>query len=77
MVPDLGFLASTDPVAIDAASYDLVNAAPSVIHLGENALHTHGYDKFTAHRPQTQGRHQIDYAEQIGMGTTNYELVKV
>lgn len=77
MVPDLGILASTDPVAIDTASYDLVNAAPSIIHLGGNELHTHGYDKFEAHRPETRGRHQIDYAEAIGMGTTKYELIKV
>jgi len=76
-VPDLGILASTDPVAIDTASFDLVNAAPSIIHLGENALHTHGYDKFAAHRPETRGRHQIDYAEAIGLGTTKYEIIKV
>ena len=28
VVPDLGFLASTDPVAIDQAAFDLVKAAP-------------------------------------------------
>ena len=77
LVPDLGILASTDPVAIDAASFDLVNAAPSLIHLDGHAAHSHGYDKFAALRPNTRGRHQIDYAEAIGLGTSGYELVTV
>jgi len=77
LVPDLGILASADPVAIDTASFDLVNAAPSLIHLDGHEGHSRGYDKFAALRPQTRGRHQIDYAEAIGLGTTTYELIKV
>lgn len=77
MVPDLGILASTDPVAIDVASFDLVNSAPSLIHLEGHAAHSCGYDKFAALRPNTRGRHQIDYAEAIGLGSTKYELIKV
>ena len=77
IVPDLGILASTDPVAIDQASFDLVKNAPSLMKLGEHASHSHGYDKFQALHPRTSGYHQIEYAESIGMGTREYELKHV
>ena len=46
IVPDIGILASTDPVALDAASYDLVKEAQG---FKESALKSHfeqGEDKF-------------------------------
>jgi len=48
IVPDIGILASTDPVAIDQASYDLVNRQAG---LDNNLLQKNrqpGEDKFLA-----------------------------
>ncbi|MDA3935671.1 MAG: DUF362 domain-containing protein, partial [Actinomycetota bacterium] len=45
VVPDIGVLASTDPVAIDQAAYDLIVAAPGIVGtLGEGL--GEGADKF-------------------------------
>jgi len=77
LVPDLGILASSDPVALDTACFDLVNRAPNLVHLDGHDLHSCGYDKFAALRPNTRGSHQTEYAEAIGMGSREYELVKV
>ena len=74
IVPDLGILASKDPVALDQACYDLVKNAPSLINLGDHEKHSHGFDKFKALHPKTEGYHQIEHAEAIGMGTREYTL---
>jgi uncharacterized Fe-S center protein len=57
VVPDIGVLASTDPVAIDQASLDLVQKAGG--------------------RKRFGGRYQLEYAERIGLGTREYELVEM
>ncbi|MGI6655308.1 MAG: DUF362 domain-containing protein [Desulfobulbus sp.] len=78
LVPDLGILASTDPVAIDQACLDLVRQAPSLVPLaGHEHDHAVGHDKFAALHPKTQGAHQVVYAESIGMGSREYELIPV
>lgn len=73
IVPDIGFAASTDPVAIDRASVDLVNLAPvmpgSVLD-GKPS----GGDKFQALRNIDHDRH-LAYAEAHGLGTREYELI--
>ena len=74
IVPDIGILASTDPVALDTACFDLVKNAPSLVHLGEHEPHSCGYDKFAALHPNTRGWHQVEYAESIGMGSRDYTL---
>ena len=45
MVPNIGILASTDPVALDQACFDLVNKAPSLS--GECCDKKGKQDKFT------------------------------
>jgi uncharacterized protein len=74
-VDDIGILASIDPVAVDAASLDLVTAAPdsavSPVTAGT------GEDKFQAYRPDINGTIQLSIAESIGLGSTEYELLKV
>ena len=77
IVPDLGILASEDPVALDTACFDLVKEAHSLIPLGEHGAHSCGYDKFSALHPNTRGWHQVEYAESIGMGSRDYELITV
>ncbi len=72
IVPDLGILASTDPVAIDQASLDLVNMAPVINNsvLGEQKDLG---DKFKAvHDKNTS--YILDYGEKLGLGKRKYEL---
>lgn len=75
IVPDLGVLASTDIVAIEQAAYDLVTQAIGLTgSLGEG--HGAGVDKFTA-ITGVDGTRAIAYAEEMGLGTRDYELVVV
>ncbi len=77
IVRDIGIVASKDPVAIDQASVDLVNnehALPGSC-LKENK--GPGEDKFKGIYPYVDWPIQLDYAEKIGLGTRNYELVTV
>lgn len=73
--PDIGVLASLDPVAIDQAGIDLVNRAeplwPSHLPKGLKA----GQDKFLALHPNLPPAMGLDYAEALGLGSRDYELV--
>jgi uncharacterized Fe-S center protein len=75
IVGDIGVLASTDIVAIDQAAYDLVTAAVGLPGSRGEGLGS-GDDKFTA-VTGVDGRAAITYAETLGLGTTDYELVTV
>lgn len=77
VVPDIGMFASFDPVALDHACIDAVNAAPAISTsvLGQCA-HEHN-DHFTDIHPKTNWRSQIEHARKIGIGNVDYELVTV
>ena len=78
IVPDIGVLASLDPVAIDQASADLLNAQaglPSSCLEGD-AL-APGTDKIRAVYPVIPWEHQLEYAELVGLGRRAYELLPV
>jgi len=60
--PDIGILASSDPVSIDKAGFDLVNQAC-------------GRDIFKELHPQRDARKQLTYAQELGLGNMDYELV--
>jgi len=77
IVPDIGILASKNPVAIDAASYDLVNQQTGFTNSLLTAHHHKGKDKFKGVHAQTDGYHQLKYAEEIGMGSTEYDLIAI
>jgi len=77
VVPDIGILASTDPVAIDAASFDLVNQQQGYADSDLTAHHHAGGDKFKGVHPQTDGYRQLEYAEEIGMGYRAYDLIRI
>lgn len=64
IVADLGLLASADPVALDQACYDLVVKAA-------------GRDVFKAAHPRRDGSKLLRHAEEIGLGTREYELIQV
>ena len=77
IVPDIGFVASTDPVAIDQASFDLVNKQ---VGMAGSLLQTNleaGMDKFKGLRHQANGERQLSYGEEIGLGTRDYELISL
>ncbi len=88
IVPDIGMAASFDPVALDQACVDLVNAAPTLRTsnmlaekegcCGEEHSHEgcHG-DKFHLLHPDTNWEAGLRYAEGIGLGTRDYELIKL
>ena len=63
-IHDIGILASTDPVAIDKASIDLVFEAE-------------GSESFKQRVNSRNGLHTLDYAEQIGLGNQKYRLVSI
>ncbi len=77
VVPDIGMFASFNPVALDHACIDAVNAAPPLPNsaLSEAAAHTG--DHFRDIHGVTDWRAQIRHAEKIGLGTGEYELITV
>jgi len=64
VAPDIGILASTDPVSIDKASFDLVNKAC-------------GRDIFKELHPHRDSARQFNYAHKLGLGNLDYELINL
>jgi uncharacterized Fe-S center protein len=62
LMQDIGIIAGVDPVAVDQASYDLVNKI-------------YGKNFFEELYPNIDSTTQLRYAEKIGLGTRNYELI--
>ncbi|OIP37952.1 hypothetical protein AUJ95_07450 [Candidatus Desantisbacteria bacterium CG2_30_40_21] len=77
IVPDVGIAASLDPVALDQACVDLVNGQQGI----PNTAMNHGFepheDKFLTLYPQVNWQQQLEYAQQIGIGMRDYELITV
>jgi uncharacterized Fe-S center protein len=63
IVPDIGIVVSTDPVALDSASLNLVESKSGM------QLSSLAYD--------IPYRFQIDYSKQLNFGNTEYELIEV
>jgi len=77
IVPDIGILASRDPVAIEQASFDLVNAQEGSKGTALKNAFSSGKDKFRALHPTVEAHLQIDYAERLGLGSKRYDLVEI
>ncbi len=77
IVNDIGICASTDPVALDQACADLVNNAVGNQNTALESGHEPGEDKFRGVHPDIDWEVQLEHAEKIGMGTREYELVRV
>jgi len=77
IVNDIGILSSGDPVAIDQASVDLVHGEEGNRSSKLPGGWKMGEDKFRALYPEVDWSIQLDYAEEIGLGTRNYELIKI
>lgn len=72
--PDLGVLASWDPVALDQACLDLVNQAQPLHPSALPADIAPGQDKFVAIHGHVRGAYLLEYAESLGLGTREYIL---
>lgn len=77
LVPDIGILASWDPVALDKACFDLVNQQAGFENSYLKASHAPGEDKFKGAWKYTVGEMLFAYAESIGLGTSQYELISI
>jgi uncharacterized Fe-S center protein len=77
IVSDIGILSSENPVAIDQASVDLVNGEAGNRSSKLQKNWNPGEDKFRAVYPEVDWNIQLAYAEEIGMGTRKYELIKI
>lgn len=77
IVADLGVLASMDPVAIDQAGADLVNQAQGAPGSCLKQAHAPGQDKFRDIYPHVDWEILLDYAQELGLGSRQYELVRV
>jgi uncharacterized Fe-S center protein len=65
IVDDIGIVASADPVAVDKAALDLVETKG-----GKKLPQLVGNVKLNPH-------YQIEHAERIGLGSTDYELIEL
>ncbi|MCM8771433.1 MAG: 4Fe-4S ferredoxin, partial [Candidatus Omnitrophica bacterium] len=61
--PDIGIFASLDPVSIDKASVDMINKVS-------------GKDVFRQVHPKRDWSIQLKYAEGLGIGNLDYQLVE-
>ncbi|CAN2039992.1 4Fe-4S ferredoxin [Candidatus Magnetomoraceae bacterium gMMP-15] len=77
VVHDIGIVASKDPVAIDQASADLVNKAEGIASSCLKKELKSGEDKFRAIYPKIDWNIQLDYAQKFGLGSRDYELIKI
>ena len=81
VVPDIGIAASSDPVALDQACADMVKKAPALPGSAIRVKHSDddlaGIDKFQIAHPDTNWQSGIEHAVKIGLGNSEYELIKV
>lgn len=80
IIPDVGMLASFDPVALDQACVDLCNKQPVIAdsrldhHLKEFGDKDHNHEHFHMNHPDAEWETCLIHAEEIGLGTRAYEL---
>ena len=79
IVPNVGMFASFDPVALDMACVDAVNAQTPLrgSAADEGAGHVHEHDHFQRIHPDTDWHSCLEHGEKIGIGTREYELIKI
>ena len=82
ILPNIGMLASFDPVALDQACADLCLRAEPIRNsqLGDNLArqdwHYH-HDHFLDNNPNIHWKETLAHGEKIGLGTRDYELIKM
>ena len=82
ILPDIGMFASFDPLALDQACVDACLAAEPLpdSQLSDNMakpdFHDH-HDHFTNSTPESEWETCLAHCEKIGLGTREYELIRV
>lgn len=82
ILPDLGMFASFDPLALDQACVDACLAAEPLEHsqLTDN-LKKEGFqdrhDHFCNSAPESEWKSCLEHAQKIGLGSREYELIRV
>lgn len=82
IIPDVGMFASFDPVALDQACADACNAQkPQPGSLLDEQLKTHAHcehhDHFVTTTPESEWETCLEHAQKIGLGSREYELIRV
>jgi hypothetical protein len=80
-VSNIGIAACIDPVALDRACIDMVNSAPVLkgsILDDKGLCECHEpFNKFEKIYPGVKWEAGLKHAENLGMGTQDYELIKL
>ena len=82
ILPNIGMLASFDPVALDQACADLCLKETPIRNsqLGDNLAkenwHCH-HDHFKDSNPNVHWKETLEHGEKIGLGTREYDLIKL
>ena len=82
ILPNIGMFASFDPLALDQACVDAcLKATPMpgsqlAKNMAKKGFVDH-HDHFCNSTPESEWRSCLEHAEKIGLGTRNYELIKV
>jgi uncharacterized Fe-S center protein len=82
ILPNIGMLASFDPVALDQACADLCLKAPALPdsqlsdNLSKKDWECH-HDNFLDSNPNVHWKEMLEQGEKIGFGTRSYELITV
>ena len=79
VVPDIGVFAGFDPLAIDQASVDAVNAALIIENslIGGRDHEGKGHDVAKMINPDADWEAGFEHAEKIGLGTRKYNLIRM
>lgn len=83
IIPDVGMLASFDPVALDQACVDLCNKMPAIEgsllddNIKKFGADEHDHEHFHMSHPDSEWKSCLEHAEEIGLGTRDYKLVKI
>lgn len=79
VVQDVGMFASFDPIALDQACADAVNALPPLPNsaLTDPKDACEEDDHFHHIHPDTNWEVALKHGEKLGLGTRNYQLIKI
>lgn len=82
IIPNVGMLASFDPVALDQCCADLVNKQPaikgSILDDNLNKLGNEDHhDHFHMTHPDTEWESCLEHSEKMGIGTRQYEMITI
>jgi uncharacterized Fe-S center protein len=79
IIPNVGMLASFDPVALDKACADLAQKQPMIegsrLHINSDGIKPD--DIFKCTHPATRWQATFEHAERIGLGSSEYKITEI